>query len=526
MTRFKIIPLCLFLITPLFASPDCVDCDVQREIQQMPKPEKDLSKVFEELGGLGNTSGDKLEEEYLKKSKRMLTPERCDLFKKMMDNIISGHHLIPSQALFNSLDYYYEQKNKSPISKEGEILLERSKEFLEIVRECRKQGKETGEITWKNKTGRKLGKTETKNCATFIGGAGFHQNLISDHEAKITSPYISIGNFDVDSDLKRFFVINSETGEIKSSKVSHGKGTGDGRNKSGKLEHCTTKSGSTKDQTRPGFYKVTSRVLKQGKRKSSKYKGEYLTEGWPTACHKGTYSPTARREKCGEGNQNSYFNALRIVGLQDSNQDAYKSGVIMHGASYNPPSPDGFGVAGASHGCPAFSYHDFEKIGQALTTKESSGSSLYYSYAPVCGGVERDISQRVRRIAAFKKRLSSENKNIHAKLERVLGGTYIKTFNKELSENGYFIKQLGRVDSRYAEIWGQRLKNKEVLSTLDYLKKLKTFISTKLKNSTKETTALNYINTLLDDGGGNGFLDENPFINFYMRSCEEIKNRL
>lgn len=526
MVSLKTIPLFFILTTTLYAEPDCVDCDVQREVPQIPKPEKDLTEIFEKIGNLDTSSESKLEEAYYKKAKRMLTPERCELFSKMMNNIINNHHLLPSQALFNSLDYYYEQKNKAPISDTGKDLIESSKEFIEIVKKCEKQGKEDGLISWKVKTGRNKGKVLKKDCKKHIGGAGFHENLISDHEAKITSPIISIGNFDVESDMKRFFVINSETGEISSSKVSHGKGQGDGANQSRRLKYCTTSRGSTKDQTRPGFYKVTSRVLKQKKKDKAKYKGDYLTSGWPTACNEGTYNPKARRRKCGEGKANSYFNALRIVGLQNSNDDAYTSGVIMHGASYNPPSPDGFSVAGASHGCPAFSYKDFERIGQKLTSQKPGGSSLYYSYAPVCGGVEKDISQRVKRVASFKKNLSKKYKVINKKLKRTLGSSYLKSFNTNLNKQGYLYEQLGSVRSKYAEDWGDRLKNKELLSTLDYLEKLKKSIDSKSDKSAKEIRALKYVNSLLDEGAGNGFLDENPFINFYMRSCEEIKNRL
>ena len=139
-----------------------------------------------------------------------------------------------------------------------------------------------------------------------------------------------------------------------------------------------------------------------------------------TACHEGIYNPRARRTKCGRGNPNSFFNALRIVGLEDSNDDAYSSGVVMHGASYNPPSPDGFGVAGASQGCPAFNYKDFERIGQSLSSKDASGSSLYYSYAPICGEIEKDQGERVDRVYHFKKELTKNTKRINKKLKKFL----------------------------------------------------------------------------------------------------------
>ena len=289
-----------------------------------------------------------------------------------------------------------------------------------------------------------------------------------------------------------------------------------------RLTKCKTKSGDTKDQTRPGFYKVTSRVLKQAKARKAKYAGSYLTKSWPIACHKGVYNPKARRSKrCGEGNPAKTFNALRIVGLQDSNSDAYESGVVMHGASYVPPSPEGWGVAGTSQGCPAFSYKDFEKIGQGLTAKEGDKTSLYYSYAPVCGGVKRDSGKRVQRIAQFKHKLSSDHQAISKKLKKLLSSGYLKTFNKELKKSGKFYEYFASINPKYAAPWGEKLR-RTPLSTYEYLIELEKHLEMKDSKSDKELSALNFIKSELSPSREESKNDESPFINEYISACRRL----
>jgi hypothetical protein len=505
MSYLKLISLFFYLNTTI-ASPDCVDCNTQTDLTPSTPTSTERAAI--------STAGQLLN----RKFKGMLTKNRCEIFKKSMTNINNEHHLIPSQALFDSLSYFFNNKGQSPRSKKGEKLLEESGEFIKIAKECRKKRKKNGYISWKTK---KRGKIK-KSCKTHLEGLGFHQNLIRDHEANLTNPLITIGNFDVESDMKRFFVINSETGEISASKVSHGGGSKDAKNQSRRLRKCKTRRGSTKDQTRPGFYKVTSRVLKGHKKKKARYKGSYLIKGWPTACHEGTYNPRARRTKCGKGSPNSFFNALRIVGLEDSNDDAYSSGVVMHGASYNPPSPDGLGVAGASQGCPAFSYKDFERIGQSLTTKDSEGSSLYYSYAPVCGEIERDSGKRVSRISKFKKELSSNYKKIKKKLKKILGKEYLKEFNAKLKAQGFRYEHFASINPKYAKSWGRKLKNHEVISTLDYLKKLVKSLESSSPAQKKEGNAIKYIKGLLSPGNLTFTEDESPFINQYIQACKRI----
>lgn len=506
MNLLIIISASFLLSFSTFASPDCVDCDVQTELKG--------SVPTSEESSIAKTTSQLLNQKF----KGMLTPERCEIFQKTLSNIKDGYLLLPSKTLFDTLSYYHEKKDKSPISNEGRKLLKQSKEFVSIAKECQRKRKTAGSVLWTNGSSERV----RKSCSYHLEGLGFHQNLVRDHEAKINNPLVSIGNFDVESDMKRFFVIDTKTGEISASKVSHGRGEKDGKNQSRRLRKCKTRRGSTKDQTRPGFYKVTSRVLKGHKQKEARYKGSYLTKGWPTACHEGTYNPRARRTKCGTGNSNSFFNALRIVGLEDSNDDAYSSGVVMHGASYNPPSPDGFGVAGASQGCPAFNYKDFERIGQSLSSQDTSGSSLYYSYAPVCGDIEKDSGKRVERVYRFKKELTKNTKKINKRLKKILGKTYLKEFKEELKNQGFIFEQFGSINAKYAKAWGKKLKKAEGLSTLEYLQKLQQHLEKQESKSPEEEKAVAYVSSLLQKGESLSDQEESPYIEEYLSACKRI----
>ena len=493
-----------FLISSLASgSPESPGCNIEKTVKT-PTSSEALSTGLSLLNS---------------KFKGMLTKERCDIFQRSLDNVKNGLHLLPSEALFDSMAYFHKHKGKSPLSKHGKDLLEKSKEAVSIAYQCKKRKKKKGSIKWTRGDGKKV----SKSCSHYIKGLGFHQNLIRDHESKINNPFISIGNFDINSDLKRFFIIDSRTGEVNvSTKVAHGRGFKSGKNRNLKLTKCKTRSGDTKDQTRPGFYKVTSRVLKQAKVRKAKYAGSYLTKSWPIACHDGVYNPKARRsKKCGKGKPSKFFNALRIVGLQDSNSDAYESGVIMHGASYVPPSPEGWGVSGASQGCPAFSYKDFEKIGQGLTASDSAKTSLYYSYAPICGGVKRDPGKRVKRIAKFKKGLADDHKTISKGLKKLLSSTYLKSFNKQLKESGKFYEHFSAINPKFAKAWGKKLKRKP-LSTLEYLLELERFIESKESKSPAEIVALDFIQIRLSPSKLKDKNDESLYINEYISACKRL----
>ena len=40
----------------------------------------------------------------------MLTKERCEVFQQSLDNVKTGLHLLPSEALFDSMAYFYKIK--------------------------------------------------------------------------------------------------------------------------------------------------------------------------------------------------------------------------------------------------------------------------------------------------------------------------------------------------------------------------------------------------------------------------------
>ena len=509
MSLNKFFLLTLFISLSAHSEPDCKNCK-EDTILETSKP-------------IQETSGIEMAEELINKLnyKDMLSKPRCELFNKTLNNIKKDFHLLPSKALFDSLAYYFEHKNKSPISKKGKELLESSKEFVRIAKACKKYKT----IKWEGKDGG----IYKKACKFYRKNKGFHQQLIKDHESKITSSMISIGNFDVDSSMKRFFVINTETGEVSSSKVSHGKGRGNGTNRSAKLRKCIATnqkrvkdSGPTKDQTRPGFYRVTSRATKG---KSPKYSGHFLVDGWPKACHQGVYNPKSRRRSCGKGNKKSLFNSIRLVGLEKSNSDAYESGVIMHGAHYNQPTPEGWGYSGTSHGCPAFSYKDFENIAQSISSHDhdEQNSSLYYSYAPICGGIQKDEEKRTSRIYKEKKKLTKSHKKIVKKLKKTLGREYLENFQEALESDDYFYQPFNGVTKKHAKNWGAKLHKKTPLSTLEYLQKLKSHLEDRAKRSNNEDLALKYINSKLKNILTPKKNDESFFIREYLEICKKYK---
>jgi hypothetical protein len=176
----------------------------------------------------------------------------------------------------------------------------------------------------------------------------YYKNRKSDFE---NDQYISIADYSKNSTNKRFFLLNLQTGEVESEKVSHGSGLVDGKyygdqDHSGNLEQCTHDDETRKNMTRPGFYKI-----------EEPYISIIHVSKWPAI----------------DSTQN---NGMRMVGLSKTNEDALGSGVVMHEAPYNN---DGDAVMGRSFGCPAF----VPGKGAPLM-KKMRGGSLFYAYAPVC----------------------------------------------------------------------------------------------------------------------------------------------
>jgi hypothetical protein len=185
--------------------------------------------------------------------------------------------------------------------------------------------------------------------------------------------YISIADYSVRSDKKRFFKLDMSTGNVQKEKVSHGSGSAGGKkwgdqNHDGYVDRCripSGKSGGKHNQfgmTRAGFFKTSSFY-----NSSSHDKGS--GSGWPRL-----FSSPPK-------------NGMKMHGLTPGvNDQAMAHGVVMHEAYYNQAS-----IMGRSFGCPAFA----PGKGKALMS-DITGGSLYYSYVPINEATCKNDMNKVR----------------------------------------------------------------------------------------------------------------------------------
>ena len=176
-----------------------------------------------------------------------------------------------------------------------------------------------------------------------------------DHQSKIKNKkYISIADYSQRSNKKRFYLLNMNDGSVVKEKVSHGSGKVSGRSwgdpdHDGYIDRCIHPSSSPakhdyQNMTRVGFM-LTSWTYRSGQK-------------FPVMLKNG-------------------HNAMKLVGLESKNKDAFKNGVVMHEASYNRAGNKTY--MGRSWGCPAF----VPGKGAKIISKIKDGS-LFYSYAPKC----------------------------------------------------------------------------------------------------------------------------------------------
>jgi len=181
-------------------------------------------------------------------------------------------------------------------------------------------------------------------------------NYYEDNLDKFTNKrYISIADYTINSKNRRFFLLDMQTGEVQKEQVSHGSGAvNTGMQKmnfgdpdhDGMLDRCVHYSSRARhprvNMTRPGFM-ITSRTYKSSK-------------DFPRIGYKN-------------------HNAMKLIGLEQRNDDALRNGVVMHEATYNVDGK----LMGRSWGCPAF----VPTKGADIFLK-IKGGSLFYSYAPQC----------------------------------------------------------------------------------------------------------------------------------------------
>jgi hypothetical protein len=167
--------------------------------------------------------------------------------------------------------------------------------------------------------------------------------------------YITIADYSQSSIKNRFYLLNMDNGQVNSIQVSHGSGAvreglqvvkyGD-PDHDGFLDRCRHYSSSAAhpylNMTRAGFM-LTAHTYRSSK-------------DFPNIGYKN-------------------HNAMKLIGLEDRNEDALRNGVVMHEATYNTRGS----IMGRSWGCPAFVPGE----GGPIINKIKDGS-LYYSYAPQC----------------------------------------------------------------------------------------------------------------------------------------------
>lgn len=184
---------------------------------------------------------------------------------------------------------------------------------------------------------------------------------------KITkSRYISIADYSQSSTKKRFYILDMETGTLRVEKVSHGSGHRSGfkygdPEHDGMINRCHHGE-NIKDRTnmtRAGFFRTANlyRSVKHDRLRNGVQEWPYLND--------------------------QKANGMRMHGLSPGvNDEAYSSGVVMHGAWYN----DLASIMGRSYGCPAFT----SKVASEVLNTIKDGT-LYYSYTPIC----KDLHQKV-----------------------------------------------------------------------------------------------------------------------------------
>jgi hypothetical protein len=183
--------------------------------------------------------------------------------------------------------------------------------------------------------------------------------------------YISIADYTQNSRNERFYILDMQTGQVRSEKVSHGSGNRNGvkvgdPNHDGMIDRCHHGSdiNDRTNMTRAGFFETRNFYS------SASHKD--IRNGvleWPNLDRNGN-------------------NGLRMEGLSPGvNDEAMSSGVVMHGAWYNDVSA----TMGRSYGCPAF---ESDVAPSVLNTIR--GGSLYYSYTPRCERLHSMVENQVR----------------------------------------------------------------------------------------------------------------------------------
>ena len=164
-----------------------------------------------------------------------------------------------------------------------------------------------------------------------------NKRTLTTRDVKLENPsFVAIVDFSMPSTARRFFLINTQTGEVNKYLSSHGVGTS--------RSNYASRFSNTKDSRQTSL-------------------GIYLGGG--------IY-------------QGHYGNTLRMYGLQTSNDQGYNRDIVLHGAWYvgedfiksiNPTTKQPFGRIGHSWGCPAVGLGVIDKLANAL---KDGGVIMHY----------------------------------------------------------------------------------------------------------------------------------------------------
>jgi len=172
--------------------------------------------------------------------------------------------------------------------------------------------------------------------------------------------YLSIADYSKPSGQKRFYLLDTRTGNVTKDYVSHGSGSVGGvasgdPDHDGMINRCSHSDGKRTNMTRVGFFRTSNFYFstKHDRRKKGR-------KGWPNL----------------SVDSGSTVNGMRLVGLSSTNAEALGSGVVMHEAYYNQDAMAARNQKmGRSWGCPAF----LPGRGAPIMNKISNGS-LFYGY--------------------------------------------------------------------------------------------------------------------------------------------------
>lgn len=156
------------------------------------------------------------------------------------------------------------------------------------------------------------------------------QELIKDTQ------YMALIDLGKHSSEERFYLIDLTTGDFQSFITAHGRGSD--LDNDGWADRFSNVSGSGTSSL--GAYRVGDRYI-----------SESLTNS------------NCRRERTCRDTQ-----AIRLHGLEDTNSNAFKRGIVIHRAWYVTKN-----VVGRSLGCPALTNSDYDLINQKL----KPGSFIY-----------------------------------------------------------------------------------------------------------------------------------------------------